>query len=159
MPGQRIDYAEAAKMLRAGASQREVADLFGVGQAAISRAISRGAIKGIEYDRTKTDESPIPWSPIRKEHRNSHLARMLRAAARRERGDRSAPVIEAQLDLFLKDLRKRDLVVVHDPEMGWTRVPRRRGIDAWLIRDPYLADDGTSVKNPVGVKPRSESDL
>lgn len=153
MPGQRIDYAEAAKMLRAGASQQAVADYFGVGQAAVSRAISRGAIKGIEYDRTKTDESPIPWSPIRKEHRNSHLARMLRAAARRERGDRSAPVIEAQLDLFLKDLRKRDLVVDYDPETGWTRVPRRRRVDLWLIRDPYRADDGSLISRPLGVRP------
>lgn len=159
MPEQRLDYAEAAKMLRAGATQQEVADHFGVGQAAVSRAIARGVIKGVEYDRTKTDESAIPWYPIRAEHRNRHLARMLRAAGRRERGEQSAEVVEAQLNLFLRSAKELDFVVHYDPdtEQGWFRVPRRKGIDTGLIRDPFKDDHGRQVVDPPNVRRRTNA--
>lgn len=144
--GQRIDYSEAEQLLRTGKTQTEVADLFGVTQAAVAGAIRRGRIK-VQYDRVDSDKSGIPWSPIRPEHRQKYLARMLRAAARRADGRGNAPVIEAQLDLFLKRLNELDAVVHYDPdtEEGFFRVPRRHGIDKGLIREPHLDDDGNEI--------------
>lgn len=154
MPEQRIDYAEATRMLRAGATQQEVADHFGVTQGAVSRAIFRERIKGVEYDRSKTDETAIPWHPVLPEHRSRYLPRMLRAAARRARGEKSAAVIEAQLDKFLEQVDALDFVVHYDPETpdGWFRVPRRAGVDTGLIRDPYVDDDGRPIRRPQGVR-------
>lgn len=151
---QRIDYAEAEKMLRAGATQQEVADRFGVTQPAVNRAIWRGRIKDITYDRAATDESGVPWHPIKPEHRSRYLVRMLRAAARRDRGEKSAPVLEAQLDSFLKQVDDMDFVVHYDPdtEDGFFRVPRRVGVDKGLIRDPYLDDNGLKIRQPKNVK-------
>jgi hypothetical protein len=155
---QRIDYSEAEQMLRAGATQQEVADHFGVTQPAVNRAIWRGRIKNISYDRSQTDETAIPWHPIRPEHRSRYLVRMLRAAARKDRGEKSAPVIEAQLDSFLRQARELDFVVHYDPETaeGFFRVPRRPGVDTWLVRDPYLDDNGMKIRNPQGVRRRSD---
>lgn len=151
---QRIDYAEAAIMLRAGKTQQEVADHFGVQQPAVNRAIWRGRIKDIAYDRSKTDESGVPWSPIRPEHRSRYLVRMLRAATRQQRGEKNAPILQAQLDNFLKQVEEMDFVIHYDPdtEEGFFRVPRRKGIDKGLIRDPYLDDNGLPIHNPEGVR-------
>lgn len=160
MPERRIDYAEAGQMLRRGMTQQEVADRYGVSQGAVSAAIARGVIKDIAYDRTATDETAIPWHPVRPEHRNLHLARMLRAAARRRRGESSAPVVEAQLDKFLQSAEQADFVVHYDPdtERGWFRVPRRVGIDTGLIRNPYLDDDGNPIQRPAGVRRKRKKD-
>ena len=156
---QRLDYSEAEQMLRAGKTQQEVAAHFGVQQPAVSLAIRRGNIKDVAYDRTASDESAIPWHPIRPEHRSRYLVRMLRAAARRQRGEKSAPVIEAQLDKFLEQAEKMDFVVHYDPDTdeGWFRVERRPGVDKGLIRDPYLDDNGMLVRNPQGVRERPTS--
>lgn len=150
---QRIDYAEAEKMLRGGMTQQEVADHFGVTQPAVNRAIWRGRIKDVTYDRSKADETGVPWHPVKEEHRSRYLVRMLRAAARRDRGEKSAPVIEAQLESFLEAARELDFVVHYDPDTdeGFFRVPRRHGVDTWLVRDPRLDDDGRPIQNPKGV--------
>ena len=72
---------------------------------------------------------------------------MLRAAARRDDGRGNSPVIEAQLDLFLRRLSELDAVVHYDPdtEEGFFRVPRRHGIDKGLVREPHLDDDGNEI--------------
>src|SRR5687768_6051706 len=105
---QRIDYKEAEQMLRAGATQQEVADAFGVTQAAVSANISRGNIN-IEYDRSAIPA--VPWHPIRAEHRDRYLIRMLRAYNRRQQGKKNAPVLEAMLDKFLANAEEQDFVV------------------------------------------------
>jgi hypothetical protein len=153
---QRIDYSEAEQMLRAGATQQEVADRFGVTQPAVNRAIWRGRIKDIAYDRSASDESGVPWHPVRPEHRSRYLVRMLRAATRRERGEKSSPVLEAQLDSFLRQVEELDFVIHYDPDTadGFFRVPRREGIDTGLVRDPYTDDDGKPVKNPANARRR-----
>ena len=154
---QRIDYAEAEKMLRSGATQQQVADRFGVTQPAVHSAILRGRIKGITYDRTVRDESGVPWHPIKPEHRDRYLVRMLRAAARRERGEKSTPVLEAQLDKFLEQVKALDFVIHYDPDTaeGFWRVPRRQGVDLGLVRDPWKDDNGFPVLNPPNVRPRA----
>ena len=159
MPRQRIDYSEASVMLRAGKTQQEVADHFGVTQPAINRAIWRGRIKGITYDRATKDNTGVPWSPIRPDHRARYLVRMLRAAARRDRGEKNAPIREAELDNFFKQVESMDFVVHYDPDTGegFHRVPRRHGIDKGLVRDPWLDDDGEPTPHPVGVHKRAGS--
>jgi hypothetical protein len=136
---QKLDYNEAEQMLRAGATQQEVAERFGVSQAAVSNAIRRGVITA---DTNRADTRAVPWSPIEKRHRDRYLVRMLRAHHRRSMGMRSAPVIEAQLDTFLRKIGEGDWVVDYSPEDGFIRVPRREGIDLGLIREPHLDDQG-----------------
>lgn len=145
-PG-RIDYSEAEQMLRAGATQQEVADRFVVTQPAVYAAIKRGRIKGIEYDRATKEDSAVPWHPIRPEHRDRYLVRMLRAARRREAGLPVSPVIDRQLDKFLVRLTELDAVVHYDPdtEQGFFRVPRRKGVDKGLVREPGIGDDGEPI--------------
>jgi hypothetical protein len=59
---------------------------------------------------------------------------------------KSAPVIEAQLDTFLRSMAEGGWVVEYDPEKypdeGFVRVPRREGIDEGLIREPGLDNRG-----------------
>lgn len=143
---QKIDYAEATRMLRGGATQREVADHFGVTQAAVSANIKRGNIK-IEYPN-QTEGRAMPWHPIKPEHRDRYLARMLRANHRRSQGLTSAPVLEAMLDKFLQSADEGDWVVHYDPDTveGFFRVPRRHGVDEGLVRNPDLDDRGRPVR-------------
>lgn len=144
---QLIDYAEAEAMLRSGATQQQVADRFGVSQSAVARAIERGRIKGIEYDRIPSDETGVPWTPVLPQHRGKYLVRMLRAAARRRRGEVSAAPLEAQLELFLVKQAAEGWVVHYDPDTteGFFRVPRRPGVDLGLVREPAKDDHGMPI--------------
>ena len=153
---QRIDYSEAEQMLRAGATQKEVAQKFGVTQAAVSANIKRGNIK-VDYPN-QTEGRSVPWHPIRTEHRDRYLIRMLRANARRQQGLKSAPVLEAMLDKFLQAAEEQDFVVTYDPdtEEGFFRVPRRPKIDEGLVRDPNLDDSGRPVP---AAKPKRQAIL
>lgn len=142
---QKIDYAEATQMLRAGKTQQEVADHFGVTQAAVSANIKRGNIK-IDYPN-QTEGRAVPWHPLRSGHRDRYLVRMLRAHHRREQGLANAPVLEAMLDTFLAKAAEQDFVVHYDPdtEEGFFRVPRRLGIDVGLVRSPDPAVSGADT--------------
>lgn len=140
---QKIDYKEAEQMLRAGKTQSEVAARFDVTQGAVSNAITRG---NINIDTGRTNRRDIPWHPIRPEHRDKYLVRMLRVAARRDQGLKSTPVLEAMLDKFLEKAEAGGWVVTYDPENypdeGFVRVPRRVGVDTWLVRDPSVDGHG-----------------
>lgn len=139
-------------MIRAGATQREVAERFGVTQAAISVNIKRGNIKA-EYGNQAEGRS-VPWHPILPEHRDRYLIRMLRANHRREQGLKSAPVLEAMLDKFLAAAEEQDFVVHYDPDTdeGFFRVPRRHGVDEGLVRNPDLDDEGKPVRKRVAAR-------
>lgn len=131
---QRIDYAEATKMLRAGATQRDVADRYGVSVAAVSAAIKRDRIKfDTGYRRH------LPWK-MKTEHANLAIPRMLRLAERIRTGqDEGMPeYLRAQGEGFAKRLEEMDAVIHYDPDVPpyWFRVPRRDGIDTGLIREP-----------------------
>ena len=146
---QKIDYSEAEQMLRAGATQQEVADHFGVSQGAVSNAIRRGALKA---DTNRPERRAVPWSPVLPQHRDQYLVRMLRAAHRRDQGLGSAAVIEAQLDKFLEAVERDGFVVDYRPDLdekrGFVRVPRRQGVDEWLVREPQLDDRGRPRRKP-----------
>lgn len=131
---QRLDYGEATKMLRAGATQREVADRYGVTVAAVSAAIKRGRIKyETGYQRI------LPWK-MRAEHANLAIPRSLRLAERIRQGrDEGMPeYLRALGEGFARKLDEMDAVVHYDPEVPpyWFRVPRREGVDTGLIREP-----------------------
>ena len=77
------------------------------------------------------------------------VARMLRAAHRREQGLPNAPVLERMLVTFLRSMAESDAVVHYDPELedGFVRVKRRPGVDDHpLIRRDDLDDDGRPVR-------------
>ena len=128
-------------MLRAGKTQREVAEKFGVSQGAVSNAITRGNIKA---DTNRVVSRAVPWHPIKPEHRDKYLVRMLRAHHRRVNGLKNAPVLEAMLDTFLVAMERDGFVIDYQPdtEDGFVRVPRREGIDTGLVRDPELDNRG-----------------
>lgn len=143
---QRIDYKVAEQMLRAGKTQLEVAERFGVTQGAVSRAIDRGAIKH-EYDSYARGRA-MPWR-VSEEHQNKYLARMLRAYHRHEQGLTNAPPLARMLESFLRSAAEQDFVITYraDTEDGFFRVPRRPGIDDHpLIRRDDLDDKGRPVR-------------
>lgn len=142
---QKIDYSEAEQMLRAGATQQEVADRFGVSQAAISNAVARGRI---DMAPRRPEGRAIPWTPIKLEHRQDYLARMLRAAHRREQGMTSSSFWESRLDGFLRAMEDGGWVVDYDPDEGFKKVPRRLGVDQGLVREPHLDDRGRVRRRP-----------
>ena len=121
-------------MLRRGATQREVAEHFGVTQAAVSTAIARGNIK-FETGR----ERLLPWRML-PEHKNLAIPRALRLAERVRRGDTEdmPEYLKQQGEGFIRKLDELDAVIHYDPEVSphWFRVPRRHGIDRGLIREP-----------------------
>lgn len=123
-------------MLRAGATQTDVANKFGVSQSAVSLAIRRGNIK---HDTGV--ERLLPWH-MNREHINLAVPRGLRLAMRVQRGDtRDMPeYLRAQGEGFIRTLDEMDAVIHYDPEVQpfWFRVPRRPGIDKGLIREPNV---------------------
>lgn len=117
-------------MLRAGATQQEVADRFGVGQSAVAAAIARGRIK-VDTGFTKR----LPWR-IKKEHHSLAIPRALRLAIRvRENDPDLSPQLRAIGEGFLRKLAELDAVVHYDPDVEpyFFRVPRREGIDKGLF--------------------------
>ena len=88
--------------------------------------------------RIVRDEELMPWA-VKKEHRYSNPAAMLRAEARRRAGQPLSPKIEKALDSWLATLQHENAVVHYDPERGWLYVPRREGIDTDLVRVPRRA--------------------
>lgn len=133
---QLLDYSEAEQMLRAGATQAQVAAKFGVSQSAVSLAIKRGRIK---FDTGF--ERLLPWQ-MKAEHINLSVPRGLRLAIRVQRGETEdmPPYLRAQGEGFLRTLEEMDAVVHYDPDVypHWFRVPRRHGVDQGLIRDPSI---------------------
>jgi hypothetical protein len=135
---QRLDYKEAEKMLRAGATQQEVADRFGVRQAAVSLAISRGNIK-----HDTGFERRLPWH-MHREHVNLSIPRSLRLAMRVQAGEEDMPeYLRRQGEGFIRTLDEMDAVIHYEPEVSpyFFRVPRRHGIDLGLIREPEVATE------------------
>ena len=135
---QRLDYKEAEQMLRAGATQAEVAKKFGVTQAAVSQAITRQNIKH-ETGR----ERLLPWH-MKPEHRNMSIPRSLRLAERIRKGDAEdmPPYLRQNGEGFIRRLEELDAVIHYDPDVEpyWFRVPRRPGIDRGLIREPDVEE-------------------
>ena len=133
---QLLDYSEAEQMLRAGATQQQVAAKFGVSQSAVSLAIKRGRIK---FDTGF--ERLLPWN-MKAEHINLSVPRGLRLAIRVQRGETEdmPPYLRAQGEGFLRTLEEMDAVVHYDSDVypHWFRVPRRHGIDQGLIREPGI---------------------
>lgn len=135
-------------MLRSGATQGEVAEHFDVTQSAVAVAISRGNIAHEYREMSKT--RAMPWRLL-PEHQQKYLARMLRAAHRREQGLTNAPPLERMLVTFLRSMEEADAVITYRPELedGFVRVKRRPGVDTHpLIRADDLDDNGKPVRKP-----------
>jgi hypothetical protein len=114
---------------------------YGVSNQAVTAKLRRC---GLTKDRVNYS-SVLPWK-IRPEHRNLNITVLLKAAARQRMGvgkpltDRK----QRELDVWLKKLDDNDVVVMYgrgrspDGEIsfGYHFVPRRPGIDDWIIRKP-----------------------
>ena len=137
-----LDYSEVGQLLRQGKTQLEVATLFGVTQAAISQARRRGNVR----DGDTRNMGSLPWD-VRPQHQSQFIPKMLRCAARVEAGHTIGVSLQPQLAVFLRSLTELDAVIHYDPELTppFVRVPRRQGVDTWLVRDPHLDDDGNPI--------------
>lgn len=131
-------------MLRAGHTQQRVADRYGVTQSAVAAARRRGMVtEGKEY----APRGRTPWT-ILPEHRNLNVPKMLRCAARLEAGELVGESNTRATRQFIEGLRQQGAVIHYDPEAPpyFFRVPRREGVDTWLVRDPGLRDDGKLLR-------------
>ena len=83
----------------------------------------------------------VPWA-VKAEHRWARPLAMLRIESRRRAGFDVPGEDLDRLSRFRSELAQRNLVVHYEPRtgQGWWLVPRRRGIDADLIREPDAAD-------------------
>lgn len=124
-------------MLRSGATQQEVADHFGVRQAAVSLAIKRGNIK-----HDTGFERRLPWH-MRKGHVNLSIPRSLRLAMRVQAGEDMPEYLRRQGEGFIRTLDEMDAVIHYEPDVAphFFRVQRRPGIDLGLVREPEPATE------------------
>lgn len=79
----------------------------------------------------------VPWT-IDGAHRWSYALSMLRMEAGRRAGAGLSEDDARRLETWLANLRDGDLVIDYNPgtDVGFCHVPRRRGIDHDLIREP-----------------------
>ncbi|WP_263729944.1 hypothetical protein [Cellulomonas sp. SG140] len=87
--------------------------------------------------RIVRDDNLIPWHVLEK-HRWSYDLAVLRMEARKRAGATLSPDDERRLELWHQRLAEGDLVLHYDPdtEEGFFYVPRRKGVDLDVIREP-----------------------
>ena len=105
-------------------------------QVGLSMFSNYRARHGLER-RIVRDDSLIPWHVL-PEHRYAYPVMNLRLEARRRAGEPLSPRSLAQVEGWKRNLEADDVVVHYEPEteQGWFYVPRRKGIDTDLIREP-----------------------
>ena len=142
-----LNYAEVNRLLRSGYTQQEVAETQGTTQSAVAQARRRGMVT--EGD-SRIPRGSIPWD-LRPQHRNLNVVKMLRCAARMREGMPVGESNQRATRQFVEGLREQDAVIHYDPDLApyFHRVPRRHGIDHWLVRDPSLDDSGRLVRKRV----------
>lgn len=91
--------------------------------------------RGIE--KATFAKSSFPWT-LRPEHRSLEPAKVIRWHARVQRGEPLTPSDRARYERALAHMRAGDLVIHYDPstERGWMLVPRRKGVDKGIVREP-----------------------
>jgi len=81
----------------------------------------------------------IPWT-LKPMHRHRHAARMLRTQERLEAGMTVGSSLSGQVEQWRAGLLVDDFVIDYDPdtEEGFTRVPRRVGVDKGWVHEPNV---------------------
>ena len=92
--------------------------------------------KGLERRIARNDDL-IPWA-VNPEHRWGYPLAMLRVEARKRAGMELREVDDVRLEAWKANLEESNAVVHYDPDTdeGWFYVPRRKGIDRDLMREP-----------------------
>lgn len=128
---------QIVEWIEEGRTYREISDLY---EMAYDVRLSLSTINNVRKrnsvpHRNHRDDKLIPWT-VAPEHRDRMDLVMLRTEVRLRRG---APVNEERMARHRTWRRRLDesgLVVHYTDEEGFTWVPRRRGIDLDLIREP-----------------------
>lgn len=83
------------------------------------------------------DTEVIPWK-LAGDHAYKYEAIRLRQYARRKAGKLIAEKVPGELDAWLRGMDDAGTVVHYDPDTmeGFTYVPRRKGVDLGIIREP-----------------------
>lgn len=100
------------------------------------QAISAWRRRRGDQKRTMSPRA-MPWK-LRSEHLQTEPARVIRWHARVERGDPLSPADRVRYERAVEHLKENNLVFHYDPSapQGWFLVPRRKGIDLGLVREP-----------------------
>ena len=87
--------------------------------------------------RVVWDDQLIPWK-VELKHRYDDPILLLRKEARRRAGKELPEGVAPEVDAWLRGMERDGTVVHYEPatEQGWFYVPRRKGIDKDIIREP-----------------------
>jgi hypothetical protein len=144
-----IDKAEALHLLRdRGFTYQQMVDWYkrrhGVDTSVSmwSRFLRRNGGR-----RLKPRPVAIPWITSN-DARNQNYAQGLRALDAAEQGEELSDQQQRLGAALRRRLVSENLVVDYDhDEEAFVLVPRRRGVDSWWIRDPFLDDAGRLVSD------------
>lgn len=112
-------------------TQSDVARMYGVSRAAVSEFVHKHRL----VEKRARYSEFIPWR-VKVEHQHAYEIRMLRLAARRDRGESLNPRDERYLDSWVATMAEVDAVVDYDERDGPYYVRRRHGIDRGLVYEP-----------------------
>lgn len=142
MPEKKIPDETVARLVEAGKSNTEIVEHLRQTRGTI---ITRQAISmwrrrhGYEVNAKLEDE----WAPWPVEPRHQHLEpyRIIRAAERERRGWKLNDEEKIRLARARKFLASQPGDMVFDyrpehPQGPWVLVPRRQGVDTWIVRNP-----------------------
>ena len=138
MPGRILPDDLLRRWTHEGKTDREILVLL---EEQLNISVTRQAISAWRKRRgTEMKSQPpqaMPWR-LRPEHRAAEPARAIRMYARRERGEKIDPEDLARLLRAEEHLHEVDGVFHYDPDTpeGWFVVPRRKGVDTGIFRDP-----------------------
>ncbi|MGI5245443.1 hypothetical protein [Dactylosporangium sp. CA-139066] len=90
---------------------KEIADEYGVSEVAVYKQLNAAGLTKARPPKSH------PWT-LKKEHEQTRPAIMLRALARRERGEELPAQKSRSLDIWLDELDRLKVVVDYDPDAG-----------------------------------------
>lgn len=134
------DKTTLTRLRREGVTYREIAERYGVTEAAVYLRLKAD---GLAKDREVSHKELIPWT-VKYEHHHAHPVLMLRTLSRERQGLPVTPSRKAMLDRWMADLEEADVVVCYDPDMwpnpaspvtgGWFYMRRRKADGDSVIR-------------------------
>lgn len=136
------DRTILARLRRQGWTQREIADTYGVTQAAVHKALSKADLDTGYYSYRDL----LPWD-VAPEHLSVSVMHYFRSILKQRRGIELRPEEERSLNAWLKDLRDSNLVVTYHKDAPPNSASRKGGFyyversdrDDWIIRQPELS--------------------
>jgi len=138
MPGKILPDGLIARLMREGKTDGDIVRYLAEHEhITVTRQAISAWRKRRGDDMRPRPPKAMPWK-LRPEHRQTEPARIIRNHARLERGD---TIPEGDMDRYrraIARLEETGTVFHYDPdtEQGWFLVPRRKGVDKGIVREP-----------------------